>query len=159
MNKRRRHTKPLAILCLLLGIIAFVPGCVEPGNPVLLLSGAFVSGVGLFQLLCGCKAKRLPDKQAARMLEKLKAFTEHSALLVFFSETEMSLTIGRPDEPAERIPCSAFECACETKDFYLLAYAKGCMILPKNCLNEDTYELFRSFLSSKTPLLNCRNCL
>ena len=155
LKKRRKRAKPLAVLCLLLGIIAFVPGCVEPRNPVLLLSGAFAVCVGLLQLLCGRKAKRLPDKQAEQILEKLKTFTERSSLLVSFSETEMSLSTGRPDESAERIPYSDFECACETADLYLLAYAKGCLILPKNCLNEAAYEPFRSFLSSHTSLLNC----
>jgi len=153
LKKRRGRTQVWAVVCLMLGTLAFLAGTAEPKDFLMTVIGAVSICLSFFHLMGGRKKQKESFTEPARqMLDSLFALPETVTLRAYFSIGEMILediTSGTA-ENRRLIPCEAFECAVETDGLYLLAYAGKGIILPKNCLTDGTDERFRAFLNSRT---------
>ena len=155
LQKRRRRTKILSVICLVLGIFALVPGLAAPRDPVLILAGVIAIFFGLCRLHGTRKPEKLFEKPAKMLLGKLFSFTGNTAVHITFSDAEMVLEDIRAEMPENRraIPYPGFECVIECSDLYLLAYSGNGLILPKCCQISGTPEQLRASLSPKTCYL------
>ncbi len=155
LQKRRRRTKMLSVICLVLGGSALVPGMAAPRDPILILAGAVGIFFGLFRLYGTQKPGKRFQIPAKTLLNKLFTFTGHTAVRITFSDAGMVLEEIHAGMPENRrpIPYPSFECIIECSDLYLLAYSGNGLILPKCCQISGTPEQLRAALSPKTCYL------
>ena len=149
-TRSKLRTKFMSIICLVLGVFLFVPGVMEPQELIVpLLVGLLAIGAGIGGLWRGRKHKENPfDKSARLLLEKRDIFTAEQTIVVSFSETEMSVTVG--SNRTEQVPYRNFEYVIETPDIFLLFYDTRVTVLQKSDLS-GTVDGFCNFISEKVP--------
>lgn len=150
LRKRRGHSKLLGSLCLVLGIIAFVPGVMEPRDWPLLLAGAVGIGAGAASLLGGCR--RSPYDRQARQLLAGKDRETGCAQVVFSPE---GMTLKSGDGQVRTVPYDAFIQVLECADILFVIYEQWVTILQKKDLAEGTVEGLRDFLVQRTAYHSC----
>ena len=142
------RTRFMSILCLILGVILFVPGLMKPQELLVpLLAGAVAIGAGLGGLWRSRKKKQTPFDRSAKLLLQGKDSLGSEFLSVDFSDDGM--TIPSEKAEAELIPYFGFECAIETADALLLVYDTRVTLLQKCDLKDGKAEDFCSILSKK----------
>jgi len=153
LRKRRKHTRVLGVLCLALGIIAFIPGLMEPRDWLLLLAGAGGIGAGAVSLLGGRRGKNPYDCQARQLLEGKGRMAEGMAPQVVFSPEGMTLTDGNGQ--IRTVSYDAFKQVLECEDIFLVAYGQWASILQKKDMAEGKAGELRDFLAQRVPYCRC----
>ena len=150
-KRSRLRTRIMSAICLILGIVLFVPGLVEPELlTVPLIIGALAIGAGIGGLWRSRKGRKDPFLKAAeKMLSDRQEFWM-DGLQLLFGEEEMLLT-GEQVEEME-VPYGLFECAVETEELFLLFFDEQVMLTHKQDLRQGDVDAFRRFLGAKTRL-------
>lgn len=152
-KKRRVYRKIFSLMNLLLGIILFVPGCMDPKE----LSLPFVVGaIGIIAGLIGLFKKQgnQTDQftKSARLLLQGKENMIADQSHIIFSENEMELRASESERSV--IPYSNFEYVIETKDAFLLTYQEYASVLQKKDLDTSSIQEFCDFLCLKTQFVS-----
>lgn len=148
-TRSRLRTKVLSVICLILGILLFVPGLMEPQElTVPLIAGAFAIGAGIGGLWRSRKHRvNAFEKAARKLLESVGSRSSEEETTVSFSDTGMTIAVD--NNVSRPVPYHEFECAVETEDMILFVYAERVMVLQKSDLTTHTTEQFHAFLSEK----------
>ena len=141
-NRRRRRYRVYGVLLILLGIILFVPGMMDPGELLvpLIAGAAGILAGGLTLWMCGSRKKK-KDSRFDRAAEQfLKGLAAPPSAQVRFTEDGMEIA-GRPGASYPD-----FDFVAETRDLFLLTWKEKITLLQKKDLAEGDLEQFRSFL-------------
>ncbi len=155
MSKGRRRsrlrTKIMSVICLVLGVILFIPGLMEPQELLVpLLAGALAIGAGIGGLWRSRKRRENPfDQSAKRLLMGKDTISAEQSLVVSFSASGME--IRADDSDPQRIPYSDFESVIETNDLFLLVHDTRVTVLQKKDLTSHTTPEFCAFVSENVP--------
>lgn len=147
-TRGRLRTGMMSILCILLGLVLFVPGLMEPQKLfVPLTTGAVAIGAGIGGLRRSRKQKNPFDKSARLLLAgKDNILTEQGAGVCFSDD---GMTIISDNADAAFAAYSDFECVIETADAFLLVYRDRAAVLQKSDSTTDNINEFYQFISQK----------
>lgn len=140
----RLRTRLLSTVCLVLGIVLFVPGLMQPKELLVpLLMGAVGIGAGIGGFYRSRKNKKTAfERSAERLLAPLRELED--GLRICFSEEGMQLS------EEETVPYDGFEYVIETEELLLLTYDARVSVLKKDDLTDADPAELASFLSERT---------
>lgn len=148
-ERRAKRSKIYGVLLLVLGVLLFVPGIMDPAGMALqLFAGCVGIVVGALTLIPrkqsrGSNLQRRIERSARDLLAQLKAAPQTE---VRFNDESMQLG----DDAT--IPYQKFTCVVETEEVYLFVWGKEATVLQKCDLCEGEAEDFDAFLRGKTTV-------
>lgn len=146
-SRGRLRTRVMSVLCLVLGIILFVPGMMEPQALFApLVVGAFAVAAGVGGLWRSFRQPRNPfDKSAATLLSGLEALPADQLPTVSFSAQEMTV------DGTQTTLWTEFTFAVESPDAWLLVYEERVILLQKKDLVQGNAQDLGAFLAQRIP--------
>lgn len=156
LKKHRVFRKILGVINLLLGVVLFVPGLMDPKELLIpLLVGAFA----IFSGLIGIFAKRGNGankflKPAKRLLQGKDSIIPGENQIIF---SECQMEIKSTQAGSSVVPYADFEYIIETNDAFLLTYRGYAALLKKEDLHEGDINVFCSFIALKTRFVPLNN--
>lgn len=149
LKKHRIFRKIFGVINLLLGIVFFVAGLMDPKElPVPLFVGAFAVFAGLIGIFVkkGTVTNRFL-KPAERLLQGKDSVIPGENQIIF-SESQMEIKSLKSDSIVA--PYADFEYIIETNDAFLITCCGYAIILKKADLREGNINDFCSFIALKT---------
>lgn len=149
---QKRHSvfrRVTSVINLLLGIVLFVPGLMDPKELMVPLAvGAFAIFAGLIGIL-GKRGNRTNKflKPAKRLLQGKDAILPGENQIIF---SECQMEIKSLQASSIVIPYADFAYIIETDDAFLLTYRAYATILKKEDLHEGDITDFCNFIARKT---------
>lgn len=150
VKRRRTRKKIWGLILMVLGVIVFVPGIVEPeGNTLLMIVGAIAIIVGFFNFCTSGSITQNTDKfdKAAReFLAGHKESIKNQDVQICFSDEEMVTVTGELEElNQDAVVYNQVEFVIETKDIFLVIHENRGVVLQKKDITLGTIDEFREF--------------
>ena len=158
-GRRRRsktRTRILSGMCLVLGLLLFLPGLMDPRTlfvPLLTGAAAIGAGIGGLWRTAGPRTKVRAkesrfDKAARTLLDLARSISPDTSAGAEFSDAGLTL----PEEGGgELVPYDAFACVIEMPDGFLLVFDTRAAVLQKRDLTAGSLDELREFLREKVP--------
>lgn len=149
--RSRLRTKCMAVLCLVLGILLFVPGVTDPQELLVpLIAGALAIMTGILYLWRSRKHRKNPfDRSAQKLLAGKETLSTQSPVTVTFSENGMTFPPSQGKQ--ETVPYASFSLVVETQELILMVFDTRVTVLQKRDLQGGNVEGFLNFLAKRTP--------
>lgn len=144
----------LSIICILIGIILFVPSVLYPQEHIgsLIISAfSIIHGIVGLVLICSTAngKKRLNkqfEKAAVALLENTDAAVSSNKTTVIFTSSHMEISLS--DTKNESAAYSNIECVIESKKTFLIVFDSRVVILQKKDIAEGNADILRGILHS-----------
>ena len=149
--RSRLRTKFMAVLCLVLGILLFVPGVTDPQELLVpLIAGALAIIIGILYLWRSRKHRKNPfDRSAQKLLAGKETLSTQSPVTVTFSENGMTFPPSQGKQ--ETVPYTGFSLVVETQELILMVFDTRVTVLQKRDLQGGNVDAFLTFLAERTP--------
>lgn len=154
LKRRRTRKKIWGLILMVLGVIVFVPGIVEPeGNTLLMVVGAIVIIVGFFNFrISGSITQNTDkfDKAAREFLAGHEESIKNQDVQICFSDEEMVTVTGELEElDQDAVVYNQVEFVIETKDVFLVIHENRGVVLQKKDITLGTIDEFREFVNER----------
>lgn len=163
-KKRVVRRRILGIVLLLLGIVVFVPGLMEPKNLLFIITGAAAILVGVFGLLLAQREKEACDREcpenrktrvtgscrkAADMMLQGRRSVDWDKIDAQLSFDDQGMRI-KVDTTEQEVPYKEMNGLYETEHLWLLVYSKkNAFLLQKKDITCGEEGSFASFVKGK----------